>query len=85
MSRKRVILLFNETKPGIAETVESLLSWFDEHVDVLGPFSCVAPLDDSAASADLCVVVGGGGTLLAAARLLVGTDVPLVGVFVKSS
>lgn len=80
MSRKRVILLFNDTKSGVAETVASLRTWFDERVDIIGSFPCVGPLADSAASADLCIVFGGDGTLLAAARLLAGTGVPLVGV-----
>lgn len=80
MPRKRVILLFNDTKPGVAETVASLRPWFDGHVDVVKSQPCVGPLAVSPGSADLCIVFGGDGTLLAAGRLLAGTGIPLVGV-----
>ncbi len=80
MPRKQVILLFNDTKPGVAEAVASLRPWFDARVDVVKFQPCVGPLAVPPGSADLCIVFGGDGTLLAAGRLMAGTGIPLVGV-----
>ena len=80
MARKRVIILANMTKPGVAEQLTALRPWFDQRVEVVTQQRADRPLPAGADSAELCIVFGGDGTLLAAARLLAGTGVPLMGV-----
>ncbi len=79
MAAKRIIILGNFSKPGVAEQIKALRPWFSERAEILS----VGPCDGSisqADQADLCVVFGGDGTLLWAARALAHADVPLVGV-----
>ncbi len=80
MSGKKVLILGNMAKDGVAEQIDALRTWFEDRVQILAVCPAVGPLDDRAGEADLCVVFGGDGTLLGAARLLADTDVPLLGV-----
>jgi NAD+ kinase len=80
MARKRMLILVNQSKPGVAEQVAGLKDWFAQRVEVVGIFSACEPLPGGALRADLCVVFGGDGTLLSAARALAGTAIPLLGV-----
>jgi NAD+ kinase len=78
--RKRILILGNMAKEGVAAQIESLRDWFDEQAEVLAVCPANEPAPPAASSADLCVVFGGDGTLLAAARALADTGVPLLGV-----
>jgi NAD+ kinase len=80
MARPAIIILANPDKPGVPEQIEALRPWLQERVDILAVSPARGPLPDSAIDADLCIVFGGDGTLLAAARLLVPTGIPMLGV-----
>ena len=78
--KKTVLILGNMEKPGVSDQIESLLPWFKRLAGVMGVFPARGTLDANVSRADLCVVFGGDGTLLSAARMLVDTSVPLLGV-----
>ena len=80
MSRKKIVILANTSKTGVAEHVENLRGWFEQQSEILAVVASGQPAPDNVGQADLCVVFGGDGTLLAAARMLAGTEVPLLGV-----
>lgn len=78
-------VVYREHTPEVLAIVDRLKAWADGHdirVDVeadagRGP----APsLDLEASPVDLVVALGGDGTLLRASRLVVGTDVPVLGI-----
>ncbi len=80
MASKKVLILGNMSKAGVANEIERLRPWFEQRAEVVAVCSADGPLPDEGGSANLAVVFGGDGTLLAAARLLAGTGVALLGV-----
>lgn len=77
---KKILILGNMEKPGLADEIDSLMPFFEPLADVIAVLPARGTLDAHLARADLCVVFGGDGTLLSAARMLVDTAVPLLGV-----
>jgi NAD+ kinase len=81
MPDKKMLILGNMDKPGVAEQIDALLPWFGKQGEVLGVLPCGRDVAAAAAGgADLCIVFGGDGTLLAAARALADHCIPLLGV-----
>ncbi len=77
--RKKLLILGNMRKPGVADQIAGLHDWFAQLAEIVavGPADALPP---QAHQAKLAVVFGGDGTLLTAARLLAGTGIALVGV-----
>lgn len=79
MASKRVLILGNMDKPGVAEEIERLRPWFEQRVEIVGIRSADENCWDGG-PVDFCVVFGGDGTLLSAGRMMAGTGVALLGV-----
>jgi len=77
---KKVLILANLSKAGVADRIESLRPWIKRRADVTAVLPANEPVPAGVGTADLCIVFGGDGTLLAAARALAGTGTPLLGV-----
>jgi len=80
MSRKRILIVANNDKPGVAEQVQSLRAWFEQRAELAGVVDSASDDDLSGVRADLCIVFGGDGTLLAAARRVAPVGIPMMGV-----
>lgn len=78
-NKKRVLILVNNAKPGVAEQAKGLQPFLCEKVDIVGSLSIGSDIKEVPA-ADLCIVLGGDGTLLSAARLLASHKIPLLGI-----
>ena len=80
MNRKRVVLIADCSRPGIAEICTDVRQTVARHAEIVGELSPTEhslPMDQDI---DLAVVVGGDGTLIRQARRLADCQVPLVGV-----
>ena len=83
-------LIGHFSEPRIAESALAVLAALgrrgagalvpDDEPGEFGPLAQRVPRAELAAQADFMIAVGGDGTLLQAARLVVGRDVPLLGI-----
>jgi len=80
MARKRILIVANYDKPGVAEQLQSLRPWFEQRAELAGVVDSSSDEDLTGARADLCIVFGGDGTLLAAARKVAPAGIPIMGV-----
>jgi len=80
MAKKRVVILGNMDKPGVADMIEDLRPWISARAEVLGVYSHLDDLPPETGDADLCVVLGGDGTLLSAGRMISPFGIPLLGI-----
>lgn len=80
MADKRILIIANMDKAGVAERVESLRPWFAERAEVVGVIDVLGGEDLTAIKADLCIIFGGDGTLLAAARRVAPAGIAMMGV-----
>jgi len=80
MSRKRILIVANNDKPGVAEQVQSLRAWFEQRAELAGVVDSASDDDLTGVRADLCIVFGGDGTFLAAARRVAPAGIPMMGV-----
>jgi NAD+ kinase len=77
---KRVVLLANRDKPGVAEALRDFEPWLNERARVVLTADAREDGPIDVEDVDLVLVLGGDGTLLAQARRVVDLGVPLVGV-----
>lgn len=80
MSRPRVLLLADRSRPQVADVLRELLPALEKRADVVGEIEANSePLTD-VHGASLGIAIGGDGTLISQARRLIDAGLPLVGV-----
>jgi NAD+ kinase len=78
--RKRIVLLADHDRAGVAEVIAQLRRGLAAHVEIAAELeSQEGPLPDDL-DVDCAIVVGGDGTLISQARRIVDRALPLVGV-----
>jgi NAD+ kinase len=76
---KRILVLGNAQRPGVAEEAGRLLPLFRAHAEVVH-VDLLQETDLSGIDAELCVVLGGDGAIIRAARQMGRRQVPVLGV-----
>jgi NAD+ kinase len=76
---KRIMVLGNAHRPGVAEEAERLLPFLREHAEIVR-LDLFQTTDLAGVEAELAVVLGGDGAILRAARQMGYRQVPVLGV-----
>ena len=79
MAIKRILILGSRDKRSVRETVERLLPFLEERVEVVSN-NVLQPGPLALDSAEFALVFGGDGSMLSAARNLQNTQIPMLGV-----
>ncbi len=80
MDRRRVVLLIDQTRSGIAETCATVRQVIERHATLAGELPAGSESLPTDFGAELAVVIGGDGTLIRQARRLTELEIPLIGV-----
>ena len=87
---RRIGIIAKATSPHAGEVMAKLVPWLvdkgvkiniqEEYSELAGPLAQAVPRGEVPNGVDIMLVLGGDGTLLSVARLVEGTDIPLLGI-----
>jgi len=76
---KRIMVLGNAHRPGVAEEAERLLPFLRQHAEIVH-LDLLQETDLAGVEAELCIVLGGDGAIIRAARQMGYRQVPVLGI-----
>lgn len=84
-NKPRILVLANQSKIEVIEALKNFRPWLSERAEIIGePDTCTMNrttiVDYVNQKPDIVFVLGGDGTLLSQARLLIGHNLPILGI-----